>query len=263
MNEPSDSPAHGRVTWCAEGHVCRIEIDRPAKYNAFSPEMLGELSAAYQAYEDDPQLWCALLVAKGRHFTAGLELDRYDIREPLIRDGQMDPLGLREPRCSKPVVAAVKGICFTIGIELMLGADVVVAADSTRFGQLEVQRGLMAFGGATLRMVERAGWGNAMRWLLTGEEFTAAEAYRVGWVQELAPAEEVEARAASIAQTIAAAAPLAVQASKRSARLGVEEGHDAAVMAFAEQLSALADSEDFAEGVASFKERRRGRYRGR
>ena len=155
MDKAGDNP--GRIGYGRDGHLFVIEIDRPAKYNAFSPEMLGELSAAFQAYQDDEQAWCALVSAKGKHFTAGLELDRYEISEPLIIDGQMDPLGLREPRCSKPVVYAVKGICFTIGIELMLGGDVVVAAENTRFGQLEVQRGLMAFGGATIRMVERAG----------------------------------------------------------------------------------------------------------
>jgi enoyl-CoA hydratase/carnithine racemase len=253
----------GRVSWGRDGRLFVIEIDRPAKYNAFSPEMLNELSAAYQAYQDDDEAWCALVSAKGKHFTAGLELDRYDIRQPLIVDGQMDPLGLREPRCSKPLVFAVKGICFTIGIELMLGADVVLAADTTRFGQLEVQRGLMAFGGATIRMVARAGWGNAMRWLLTGDEFAAEEAYRMGLVQEICPEAEVDARARAVALKICAAAPLAVQASKHSARLAVEGGADAAVAAFGAQLSELADSEDFAEGVASFKERRQGQYRGR
>ena len=70
----------------------------------------------------------------------------------------------------KPLVIAVQGICFTVGVELMLSADIVVAADDCRFSQMEVKRGIMARGGATIRMVERAGWGNAMRYLLTGDE---------------------------------------------------------------------------------------------
>ena len=255
--------SEGRIRVEVHGRILIITIDRPTKYNGFTPEMLAELAAAYTKLEREPELWCGVLQAEGKHFTAGLELDRYDISEPLIANGQMDPLGLREPRCSKPVVVAVKGICFTIGIELMLGADVVLAAEGTRFGQLEVQRGLMAFGGATIRMVERAGWGNAMRWLLTGEEFDAGEALRMGLVQELCPEAEVDARARAVALKICAAAPLAVQATKHSARLAVERGPDAAVAAFGAQLSELADSEDFAEGVASFKERRQGQYRGR
>lgn len=260
---PDPQSGMGRVTYGRDGHLFLIEIDRPDKYNAFSPEMLADLSAAYAAYEADDEGWCALVSAKGKHFTAGLELDRYDISQPLIADGEMDPLGLREPRCSKPIVIAVKGICFTIGIELMLAADIVIAAESTRFGQLEVQRGLMAFGGASIRMVERAGWGNAMRWLLTGEEFSAQEALRMGLVQELCPAVDVDTQARTIAMKIAQAAPLAVRATRESARLAVEEGPGRAVAAFATQLAQLAESEDFAEGLASFKERRQGRYRGR
>src|SRR5919201_1442833 len=88
-------------------------------------------------------------------------------------------LDLRDPRRTKPLVAAVQGFCFTLGIELMLAADIVVAADDCRFAQLEVKRGIMATGGATLRMAERAGLGCALLHLLTGDEFGAAEALRL------------------------------------------------------------------------------------
>ena len=89
----------------------------------------------------------------------------------------------------------MQGITFTIGIELMLAADVVVAASDCRFSQLEVKRGIMATGGATIRMVERAGWGNAMRYLLTGDEFDVATALRLGFVQEVtAPGDQLNRR---------------------------------------------------------------------
>lgn len=114
-----------------------------------------------------------------------------------MRTGQKAiPAGLVEPhdyglpgyrRRTKPMVAAVKGICFTVGIELMLGADIVVAADSSRFAQMEVQRCIMPTGGATLRMPERAGVGNAMLHLLTGDAFDAAEALRCHFVQKSYP----------------------------------------------------------------------------
>lgn len=257
------APPEGRIVTETRGHVRLIGIDRPKKYNGFTPEMIQALAEAYQAYEDDDQAWCALLWARGEHFTAGLQLDRFDITDNLGIDGKIDPLDLRPPRRTKPIVAAVKGICFTIGIELMLAADVVVAGAQTRFGQLEVQRGLMAYGGATIRMVERAGWGNAMKWLLTGDEFDANEALRVGFVQEIVNNDEVFDRGLALATRIAEQAPLAVQASRRSAQLAAEQGHDAAVAAFDQQLKALAASEDFAEGVKSFVERRAGDYKGR
>ena len=96
-------------------------------------------------------------------------------------------------------MCAVQGICFTLGIELMLAADIVVAADDCRFAQIEVKRGIMPAGGATVRMVERAGWGNAQRYLLTGDEFGSAEALRLGFVQEVVPAGRQKARALEIA----------------------------------------------------------------
>lgn len=253
----------GRITTAIHGRVFAITIDRPAKYNGFTPKMVHELADAYTQLERDPDLWVGVLQAEGKHFTAGLELSKFDITSSFVGPGQIDPLDLHGERRTKPIVAAVHGICFTIGIELMLAADIVVAERGVRFGQLEVQRGLMAYGGATIRMVERAGWGDAMRWLLTGDEFDGETAVRLGFVQELVDEGQARPRALSLASRIAEQAPLAVRASRTSARLAVEQGPAAAIAAFPEQLTALAGSEDFAEGVRSFVERRPGRYIGR
>jgi enoyl-CoA hydratase/carnithine racemase len=261
----AEPPAEGRVTTRVQGHCLIMTIDRPAKYNGFTPTMLRELAAAYTRLERETELWCGVLEAEGKHFTAGLELSSFDITDPLIgadQIDQIDPLDLRDPHRTKPVVAAVHGICFTIGIELMLAADIVIAERGVRFGQLEVKRGLMAYGGATIRMVERAGWGNAMRWLLTGEEFDGETALRLGFVQELVDEGQGRARALALAEQIAEQAPLAVRETRRSAMLALEHGPSAAVAEFAQQLAMLAASEDFAEGVQSFRERRAGRYRG-
>jgi len=256
-------PPEGRIVTRTDGHVVTIAIDRPAKYNGFTPEMIQQLAEAYTAYEADDSLWCAVLCAEGPHFTAGLQLDRFTITDRFVPEGLVDPLGLQPPLRRKPVVAAVHGICFTIGIELMLATDVVIAAPDTRFAQLEVRRGLMAFGGATMRMVERAGWGNAMRWLLTGGEFDGVEAHRVGFVQELYPIEEVRGRAIALAQEIARQGPLAVAETRASALRCAEAGEAAAVAELPEQLQRIAESEDFAEGVRSFVERRDAKFQGK
>ncbi|MCP4601163.1 MAG: crotonase/enoyl-CoA hydratase family protein [Proteobacteria bacterium] len=256
-------PEHGRIVTETRGHIYLIGIDRPKKYNAFTPEMLNDLAEAFTSYEKNKDLWCALLYAEGKHFTAGLQLDAFDITQDLSPSGLVDPFGLRKPLRSKPLVTAVQGICFTAGIELMLASDVVVASDNCRFAQLEVKRGLMAFGGATMRMVARAGWGNAMKYLLTGDEFGAEEAYRIGFVQEMVANGEQFSRAFDMAERIAAQAPLAVQATMESSRIYYDEGHDATVAAFLPQLKRLFASEDFAEGVSSFLERRQGRFNGR
>lgn len=222
------TPTHGRVFLERHGAVAEIVIDRPAKLNGFTPEMLGDIARAFTDFERDPALRCAVLTAAGPHFTAGLDLPAMApvMAENglLIPDGMIDPLMTRPPFRSKPVVAAVKGITYTIGMELMLAADIVIAADNCRFSQLEVKRGLMPTGGATLRFVERAGWGNAMLHLLTGDEFGPAEAYRCNFIQEIVPAGAERERALAIAEVIAAQAPLAVAATLANARKAVWEG---------------------------------------
>ena len=201
----------GRITTEKRGRVFIIKLDRPKKLNGFSVKMIKELAVAYTAFESDTGAWVGLLCAEGPHFTAGLQLDQigpFMARgESLWPDGAIDPFGLRDPKRTKPLVVAVQGITYTIGIELMLAADVVVAAHNCRFAQLEVKRGIMATGGAAVRMMERAGWGNAMRYLLTGDEFDAATALRFGFVQEVVPAGEEFVRALAIAEKIAAQAP--------------------------------------------------------
>ena len=245
------------------GPVFLIGLDRPKKLNGLSPKMLTELAEAYSAFESDTATRCAVLYGEGGNMTAGLDLALVDIDEEFFPAGTVDPFGRRDPVRTKPVVCAVEGICFTAGIELMLAADIVVAGRDTRFSQLEVKRGLVATGGATIRMVQSAGWGNAMAVLLTGDEFDAATALRFGFVQEVVAPGAALARAIEIAQTIAAQAPLAVKATIEAARQALFEGPAAAIEGDKARWAALAKTEDVAEGVASFKERRPPVYRGR
>ena len=260
-------PEDGRITTARLDRVCAIGIERPKKLNGFSPKMLVELAEAFTAFERDDGAWVGLLFAEGANFTAGLELDKV---APVMKErgsvfpvGSIDPLSLRPPLRSKPLVCAVQGICFTLGIELMLAADIVVAASDCRFAQIEVKRGIMPAGGATIRIVERAGWGNAQRYLLTGDEFGAAEALRLGLVQEVVPAGGAKERALTIAQTIAEQAPLAVRASLASSRMALAHGPHAAVREFNAVQARLMLSEDAADGVRSFSERRAARFVGR
>ena len=263
-------PAEGCIDTQVVDHVLLIGINRPAKRNGWTPQMFRQLAEAYTRLDDDPALRVGVLHAFGDHFTAGLDLPL--ITEYMKRGEKAVPEGLVEPhdfglpgyrRRTKPMVVAVKGICFTVGIELMLGADIVVAADNCRFSQLEVQRGIMATGGATLRMAERAGLGNAMLHLLTADEFGSAEAYRLNFVQKVVPAGQELDEAVTIAQRIAAQAPLAVVATRLNILKAVEEGPAAAVAEFIETQKRLSNSDDAAEGVRSFVERRPSRFTGR
>lgn len=269
--DPAQSTTNqGGITIEVQGHILLIGIDRPAKRNGFTPAMLRALGEAYTRLDDDPALRVGVLHAHGEHFTAGLDLPSFaplmQRGESPVPEGWVDPVDLGDPRWrrrSKPMVVAVKGITFTLGIELMLAADIVVAADDCRFSQLEVKRGIMATGGATLRMAERAGVGNALLHLLTGDEFDSAEAMRLNFVQRVVPAGCELMEALSIAQTIAEQAPLAVVETLRSVRLGVEQGPLVAQAEFETVQQRLSQSEDAKEGVASFKEKRPPVFTGR
>jgi len=258
----------GQITTEVRGRILLIGIDRREKYNGFTPRMMRALQEAYTRLDEDPELWVGVLFGHGPHFTAGLDLPRWSegMKEGSGRreegEERVDPTALGRA-CRKPIVTAVHGITFTLGIELMLAGDIVVAADDCRFSQLEPKRGIHATGGATIRMVERAGWGNAMLHLLTSDEFDAEEARRIGFVQEVVPRGRELERAVELAGTIASMAPLAVQATKASSRRFVEQGFAAAVSAFRNDQAKLAATEDAAEGVASFVERREPRFSGR
>jgi enoyl-CoA hydratase len=256
-----------RVVTERDGRVFHIVLDRADKMNAFDLRMLRELAEAVTEYEADESSWCAVLYANGAHFTAGLDLAEVGpaVRSgaALFPEGSIDVLSLHEPKRKKPLVMAAQGWCLTIGIELMLAADIRLCAEGTRFGQIEINRGIFPFGGATIRLPEIAGWGNAMRWLLTGDRFDADEALRIGLVQEVLPPEELRAKAIDIAQTVAKRAPLGVQATIRSARTAAHQGLDAAIAELLVIARELMDTEDAVEGIRSFIERREGDFKGR
>lgn len=250
-----------------DGHILLIHINRPEKYNALSIAMYHGLGRAFAELEHDPQLRVAVLYAEGRNFTAGIELDQWSPvfrnGEPFpVDEGEIDPLGLTGPQHSKPVVIAVQGYCFTWGVEILLNCEVRVASRDTQFQMLEVQRGIYPCGGATLRLPREIGWGNAQRVLLTGERWSAEQSFAWGMVQELCEPGQQRERALTVARSIADAAPLAVQGLLRATRFAREHGRDAAVAQMSRDLVPILHSEDAAEGVRSFVERRKAVFSG-
>ena len=259
------SNAEGSITTEVHGHILLIGLNRPEKYNGYTPTMAKQLATALTRLDEEADLWVGVIFGHGEHFTAGLDLPKWtgSMETGVSGDGsQIDVVGLGRA-CRKPIVTAVHGITYTLGIELALGGDIVIAADNCRFSQLEPKRGIMATGGATIRFVERGGWGNAMYHLLTSDEFDAEEAKRIGLVQEVVPVGRQLERAIEIAEVIASGAPLAVQETKASSRRFVEQGYDAAVAALGPTQKSLLASEDAQEGVQSFVERRDANFNGR
>ncbi|RZL02753.1 MAG: crotonase/enoyl-CoA hydratase family protein [Rubrivivax sp.] len=250
------------------GHILEIRVNRPEKHNALSPEMYSDIAKAYGELSRNPDLRVALLHAEGKHFTSGVELDKF---APIfgngkgfeIGEGEIDPFGLQGPRHNKPVVMAVQGNCFTWGVEILLNTEVRVAAEDTRFAMLEVKRGIFPCAGATLRLPQQMGWGHAQRYLLTGDFWYAELALRTGLVQEVVPAGQQLAKAREIAEQIAKAAPLGVQNVLKSARMAWNEGEAEAAKHLFKDLLPVMQSEDAAEGIRSFIERRDAVFQGR
>jgi enoyl-CoA hydratase/carnithine racemase len=258
-----------RITVDSDGHVLLIGVNRPEKRNAFDLAAIEQLAAAYERLADDRELRVGVLYAHGEHFSAGLDLAEVgpvvaaDGPTALTGGGRYDPFGVWGQAVPKPVVMAVQGIAFTLSIELALASDMVVAAADVRFRQLEIGRGILPFGGATFRAPAQLGWGNAMRFLLTAEEFGAEQAQRIGLVQEVVAAGRQLDRAVELARMVAAQAPMGVQGTLANARTARAAAERAAVEQLRELLPAILGSEDAAEGVRSFMERRAARFTGR
>lgn len=251
----------------AKDHILTITVNRPDKYNAMDLDVYHALAKAYYRLQHDPDLRVGVVQAAGKHFTSGLELDKWapvfaQGKYPELAEDELDPYGVANERFTKPVIIAVQGLCYTSGLELLLNTDIRLAAPGTRFAQLEVQRGIYPCGGGTIRLPQEIGWANAQRYLLTGDEFSAEQAYQWGMVQELVELESLRERARELALKIAQAAPLGVQASLKSSKVARFGSQRQALDQVFEDLPAILKSADAREGVASFLERRAAKFVG-
>ncbi|MFX0581234.1 crotonase/enoyl-CoA hydratase family protein [Nocardia nepalensis] len=261
------------------GHVLTITLNRPDKLNAFDFPMLRALAEAYTELARDKDLRVGVLRANGRYFTSGLDLGAllpklprevlsqlnplpFELVQGLVPKGGVDPWGVTTPLCPKPVVTAVEGRCFTLGIELLLAASINVADTAATFTQYEVSRGLFPFGGGTVRWPLAVGTHNANRWTLTGDDFPAAEAHRIGLIQELTDPGEAVAKAHEIAETIARQAPLGVQTVLRNGRLAQAKGTAKALAKVRMEFARILLTKDVRRGFEAFKNREQADFQG-
>ena len=251
----------GRINRKLIQNIFFIDIDRPTKMNGFTPYMFEEMAKAFTEYENENNALCAIVYTSGDHFCAGMDLGK--MKKLLIKGDHsyiknkkyVDPLGLNKPIRSKPLIVAVKGFTFTYGLELMLSADIALASKKTTFAMLEVKRGLLMTGGATLRFVQRAGWSNAMKYLLTGLKFDSKEAYRMNLVQEILDDKFLFTRAVELAGLISNSSPLAIKEILKNSRLAQLDPIKA-IKQFNSVQNKLVRSKDFSEGLKSFEEKR-------
>jgi enoyl-CoA hydratase/carnithine racemase len=264
---PPDQPRSTVAVEAIEGGVLLIGIDR-AEQNLVDPATFIALGKAFYRLDHDDGLRAAVLYGRGRNFTPGIDAPAWAAAlsagpfKPNTSD-YINPLATVPPLRTKPVVAAAHGATKFFGHELFLACDLRVAATDTAFSQGEVTRALFPAGGATIRFVREAGWGNAMRYMLTGEEWGAEESYRLGLTQAVTPPGKELDRAVDFAKKIASAAPLGVRATLASAHRALAEGETAAFAALQPEFAKLFRTEDFQERVRAARENRAPVYQGR
>lgn len=256
-----------KITTEVRGHILLIGIRRGDEENRIDPETLISLSRTLFAFQNDPSQRAAVLFGHGPNFSRGIDVPAF---QAFIAAGQkfpdvdvISPVGTSGERRTKPLVVAVHGDTWNGGHEFFLAADIRVAARNTRFFQNECYLGRFPAGGATVRFVREVGWGNAMRYMLTGDTWGVEEASRMGLLQEVVEtAADALARAIDIAEKIAACAPLGVQATMKSAQSALTSD-DVVYAKLLEQYFALYQTEDFKEGRKASEENRPPIYQGR
>ena len=265
-----DVPAgpNTKVTIERRGQIVLIGINRPYMQNRIDPETFEKLAEAYYRYDHDPSLLAAILFGHGESFSRGIDVDGFKslagTGKPWIAStGTIDPLAKRAPRLTKPLIAVTHGDTWNMAHELFLVADIRIASADTRFEQDENTHGRFPGGGATVRFVREAGWGNAMRYMLTGDHWTAEEAYRIGEVQQVAPTPEEALEAGiQIANKIAACGPLGIKTTLLSAHLAIDSTETVALSRLDAQFGALFHTRDFQEGREAEAQGRAPVYQG-
>lgn len=249
------------------GHVALITLNRPEAMNSVNRALSTALGEGLEKAQADPEVRVVVLTATGRAFCAGMDLKAFAAGEDVSADGHPEWgfAGMVRHPISKPVIAAVNGFAMGGGTELVLAADLAVAAESAKLGLPEVKRGLVAAAGGVLRLPRQIPVRKAMELALTGRAISAADAAELGLVNSVVADDDLLSSAFALAEEIAANAPLAVQATKRmiheQARFGSDlddeiwAHHDQVVMP-------VFSTKDAMEGAVAFAEKRAPRWKG-
>ena len=245
--------------------VALVTIERPDALNALSFELLDELADALAQLDVDPGCRAIVLTGSGsRAFAAGADIRELAVQTPVTllvenRFAVWDRIGA----VRTPLIAAVRGFALGGGCELALSCDIIIAGDDAQFGQPEIDLGVMPGAGGTQRLTRAIGKARAMDLVLTGRRIDAAEADRLGLVSRIVPAEETVDAALELGRTIASKSPVAVLAAKEAVKLADELPLAAGLHHERRAFFALFASDDQAEGMSAFIEKRRPEWKGR
>lgn len=255
-----------------DGHVAVITLNRPDRLNAISGPMLQALSERLVECNADPDVRVVVLTGAGRGFCSGLDLvdqQQSGIGSDRSQRRAWRPFDLRDAppivlhRMDKPVLCALNGAAAGYGMDLALLCDIRIAGENGRLAPVMVKRGVLPESGGNWLLPRLIGWAKAAEMLFRGRVLSAQECLEMGLVNRVVPDADLMATTMELAQEIAANAPLAVQATKRMMRLGIDETFETTVDHLAVYLGPLFGSDDFKEGVAAFLERREPQFEGR
>lgn len=248
-----------------EDHVALIRLNRPDAMNALNAQLLGELAQAVSEAEANEKVRAIIITGSEKAFAAGADIK--EMSERSFVDVFMSDMFARDAgvieRCRKPIIAAVSGYALGGGCELALMCDFIIAADSAKFGQPEINMGVVAGLGGTQRLTRFVGKSKAMEMHLTGRFMDAEEAERSGLVSRVVPAKKLMDEAMSAAQKISEKSQIAVMAVKEAVNRSYETTLAEGVLHERRLFHALFATEDQTEGMAAFLEKREAQFRDR
>ena len=255
------------ITLAVENGVALITLNRPSVLNALNATVLRELGSALDAIDDDSAVRCAILTGAGeKAFAAGADIGELGALPSgtagAVQAKRGQALTLKIEKLRVPVIAAVNGFALGGGCELAMACDIRIASENAKFGQPEVNLGLVPGYGGTQRTTRLAGRGWAMYLCLTAEMIDAAEALRIGLVQKVVPLAGLLDEARRIAGVIASKAPLAIAATKRAIDEGAGLPLNEALALEALQFGLMIETGDFVEGTKAFLEKRKAQFSG-
>jgi len=253
-----------------DGHLARIVLGRPGHGNVIDAALIAELQSACDAISDDAGVRAVILTAEGDAFSRGWDwqalaaaAEGHSLLEAARAHGMTnDPFGCLA-ELTRPVVCAVNGDATGAGLELALACDIRIAADNARFSLPELSMGLLPMAGGLQRLARLAGRGKALELALTGVEIDAAEALRLGLVSAVVPPGRLLAEADAIANRIAAHGPIAAAYAKEAVSRGIDMPLEQALRFETDLTIILQTTEDRAEGVRAFLDKRKPEFKGR
>ncbi len=244
--------------------VAQLALNRPQARNALSAALLEQLADAFCAVVDDSQIRCIVLTGASAFFSCGADVKEMAARGiAALEDRARCRNWAVVEDCPKPVIAAVSGMALGGGAELAMLADFIIASETARFGQPEINLGIFPGDGATQRLIRLVGRPLAMQMILTGEQIDAQTALRAGLVSEVVATDNLLARALDVAAVIASKAPLAARFAKAAVRMADETSLSAGLLYERKMLALAFTTEDQKEGMAAFVEKRPARMQGR